>query len=208
MQIVVVFPSYIESQNFIIPRTSHTVNVLVSGVGIYNVLYRLTKYVIQNHVDLIIFSGIAGTFTTNFDITKVVCVQNDVFADIGEWKNNTFHSLFDLGLENPNEFPFTNKRLELPYLAVFDLFPCVSGITVNQITTTEERKNQLIDQFSAQVETMEGAAAHYVCLQEHVPCIHVSAISNNVGERNKNKWNISGSLNSLYKAIHLVIKNV
>ena len=45
-------------------------------------------------------------------------------------------------------------------------------------------KNQL----NASVESMEGAALHYVALQEKIPFLQMRSLSNFVGERDKTKW--------------------
>ena len=40
---------------------------------------------------------------------------------------------------------------------------------------------------------MEGAALHYACIMEHIPFIQLRAVSNFVGERDKNKLENDGS---------------
>jgi futalosine hydrolase len=44
---------------------------------------------------------------------------------------------------------------------------------------------------------MEGAALHYVCREANIPFIQVRAISNYVGERNKEHWKIKEAIDSL-----------
>ncbi|MBK8310223.1 MAG: hypothetical protein IPL04_04300 [Chitinophagaceae bacterium] len=51
------------------------------------------------------------------------------------------------------------------------------------------------------VESMEGAALHYVCLMEKIPFIQLRAISNYITERNKKKWNMKESITNLNKEI-------
>jgi futalosine hydrolase len=48
---------------------------------------------------------------------------------------------------------------------------------------------------------MEGASFFYVCMNEHIPCFALRAISNIVGERDKNKWNIPFALNNLSQTL-------
>ena len=52
-------------------------------------------------------------------------------------------------------------------------------------------------QFNADIETMEGAALHYVCLQEDIPFIQIRTISNFVGERDKTKWKLKDAIENL-----------
>ena len=44
---------------------------------------------------------------------------------------------------------------------------------------------------------MEGAAFHYVCLQENIPFVQLRAISNFVGERDKSKWLMKEAIENL-----------
>lgn len=48
---------------------------------------------------------------------------------------------------------------------------------------------------------MEGAAFFYVCIQEKVPFIEIRSVSNEVGERDRTKWNIPLALDSLKEAM-------
>ncbi len=48
---------------------------------------------------------------------------------------------------------------------------------------------------------MEGAAFHYVCLQEKIPFLQLRAISNYVGERNKANWNLNEAIRNLNKKL-------
>jgi len=48
---------------------------------------------------------------------------------------------------------------------------------------------------------MEGAAFHYVCLQQHIPFIQIRSISNIVGVRDKNKWKMKEAIESLNKKL-------
>ena len=48
---------------------------------------------------------------------------------------------------------------------------------------------------------MEGAAVYYVCLLEDIPCFELRTVSNEVGERNREKWNTPLALESLRRAM-------
>jgi futalosine hydrolase len=114
-----------------------------------------------------------------------------------EEKEN-FTPLFDSGLTNKNEFPFENgwliNRNELLDSATSAV---VKAVTVNKVSDSELQKRQFIDHFDPAIESMEGAALHYVCLQEHVPFLQLRSISNYVGERDKAKWKLKDAINNL-----------
>ena len=59
------------------------------------------------------------------------------------------------------------------------------------------QKQQLVETFAPQTETMEGAALHYVCLQQNLPFLQIRSISNEVGERDKSKWKIKEAVEDL-----------
>ena len=44
---------------------------------------------------------------------------------------------------------------------------------------------------------MEGAALHYICLQEEIPFVQIRTVSNYVGERDKTKWKIKEAFENL-----------
>jgi len=75
--------------------------------------------------------------------------------------------------------------------------PPVRAITVNEITTRAERIKQLMEKYTPAAESMEGAAFHYVCLQEGIPFIQLRAISNFIGERDKSQWKMEEAIGNL-----------
>lgn len=207
MNILVVFASDIEAQNFTIPTNiEHTISVLVSGVGSYATMYTLTKYCVQHTPDLILHAGICGTFT-NSPIGTVVQVVSDCFADVGVQEQHTFKTLFDMNLAKADSYPFTQGRLVLNS-HIMPFLPQVHGITVNTITSTPQHVSMLTNTYNAHTESMEGAAVHYVALQEHIPCIHIRAISNTVGDRNKEQWDIAGAIANLHVALNRVFETL
>ena len=64
----------------------------------------------------------------------------------------------------------------------------VNAVTVNEISTDEKRIEFYRNSLGADIESMEGAALHYVALSENIPFLQMRSLSNFVGERDKNKW--------------------
>ena len=73
----------------------------------------------------------------------------------------------------------------------------VTAVTVNEISTEKKIINLYRKKFDPVIESMEGAALHYVCLQENIPFLQLRAVSNYVGERNKKNWLMKESLQNL-----------
>ena len=169
-----------------------------SGVGILATTFSLSKLIVEVQPDLIIQIGIAGTFHQS-RLGKLVIVKEELLGDLGVEENYQFRDVFDLKLEAPNEYPFIKKRLPNPWLEKFNLInlPEVSSVTINEVTTREERIRQLQKKYNPEIESMEGAALHYVGLLTNTPFIQVRAISNLVGERDKSKWQMDEALSGL-----------
>ena len=55
----------------------------------------------------------------------------------------------------------------------------------------------IINQYNPIIESMEGAALHYVCTLMKIPFLQLRAISNMVGERDKTKWEIQKAIDAL-----------
>jgi futalosine hydrolase len=55
---------------------------------------------------------------------------------------------------------------------------------------------------------MEGAAFHFVCLQQKIPFIQIRSISNSVGERDKTKWVIKDAVNNLNSELVKLINDL
>jgi futalosine hydrolase len=77
----------------------------------------------------------------------------------------------------------------------------VTGITVNEITTRKDRIQQLVKKYDPFIETMEGAALHFVCRSTGTAFLQMRAISNYVGERDKSKWVMKDALHNLNAAL-------
>lgn len=174
-----------------------------SGVGTLLTAYSLAKLITEHKPNLIIQAGIAGTFDTTFELGEVIVVKDEYLGDVGVEENGKFNDIFDLELENNNQFPFENKKLSNPWLNKFNplKLPEVTAVTINEVSTKTERIQQLKHKFGAVIESMEGAALHYVCLQTSTPFIQIRSISNYVGERDKSKWQIKKSLDNLSSTV-------
>ena len=125
-------------------------------------------------------------------------MKYDAFGDLGMEEKGTFTTVFDAGFAGKNHFPFTDGWLINPHsLLNNSALPVVKSVTINKVSDSNIQKEQLIKTFSPQTETMEGAALHYVCLQQQIPFLQIRSISNEVGERDKSKWQIKQAVENL-----------
>ncbi|MGI8638131.1 MAG: futalosine hydrolase [Segetibacter sp.] len=175
----------------------------IIGVGIVSSCFSIAKLIFEQKPDLIIQAGIAGTFDNNMSLGKVVIVKDEIPGDTGVEENGGFNDLFDLNLQQENEFPFTEKRLRNCFLSDLNLLKLeeVTGITINEITTRQARIEELKAKYQPEIESMEGASLHYCCLQTSTPFIQVRAISNYIGERDKSKWRFRDAFDNLSESV-------
>jgi len=165
---------------------------LVTGVGMLATAVSLTKYLSRNQPDLVIQVGIAGCFDQNTPLGSVVLVKEEILGDLGVEEYGIWKDLFVIKLIDLDTPPFTKGMLLNQHLSKYNRLglPTVTAITVNEITTRPPRilQQQLI--YNPQIETMEGAALHYVCNDFYIPYLQIRGISNYIGERDKTRWNI------------------
>jgi len=174
-----------------------------SGVGMLAAAISITRMVYEEKPDLIIQAGIAGTFDIKMNLGKVVVVNNEILGDTGVEEEGKWKDLFDLKLEKSSYHPFEKRKLPNQFLQEYNLLklPEVASITVNEITTNKERMDQLIKKYDPIIESMEGAALHYVCREMNVPFIQIRSISNYVGERDKTKWKMKEAIENLNQTL-------
>lgn len=179
------------------------VDILITGVGSVATTYALTRYLQHKRPELIIQAGVAGSFDPAVPAGTVYAVQKEIIADMGAVEKQGFANLFELGLANPNEAPFKRSWLTNPNTTLLkrSRLKKVNAITVNEISTSKKRIQAYQDTYQPALESMEGAAFHYVCLQENIPFMQLRSISNTVGVRNKKQWDLPLAIENLNKVL-------
>jgi futalosine hydrolase len=172
--------------------------VLIAGIGSMSTTYWLTKAIDKQRPDMLIQAGIGGSFSPDYPPGSLVLVNEEVTGDLGVEENNEFRDVFDMGLPQISD-PYTGKSLvnkDEDLLRRFNL-PLVQAVTINEISTRPARIEQLQQKYQPVVESMEGAAFHYIALMEKIPYIQLRAVSNMVGERDKLKWKMKEAIQLL-----------
>ncbi len=181
------------------------ISVLVTGVGGISTAWAMKQWLSNNSgPDLAINAGIAGSYSDVIKIGDVVLVRTDCFADLGVESGNTFSTLSEAGLMDPDMFPFEggvihsrNKYIDGDQMNLKK----VKGITVNTCSGSAETIGKLRNKFNPEIETMEGATFFYICAREKISFLGVRAISNKVEPRNRDSWNIGLALENLAEKI-------
>ena len=186
------------------------IDTLCSGVGILSTTHALTRRIIEKRPELIIQAGIGGGSELNM-IGKTFAITSEKVADLGVTENSRFKSVFDLNLAEKDRIPFENGWLVNPAenLIRQSGLDQAKGITVNEITTEKQKLLHYKQNAGGPVvESMEGAALHYVCLQEKIPFLQIRAVSNEMGERDKAKWKLVESLRSLNEELIELLQKI
>jgi futalosine hydrolase len=207
MQILLVSATANEIELFI--NKYNNVDIFITGVGVPATLYNLQKRLFTDEYDFVIQAGVAGAFATELQLGQTVFVKQDAFGDLGIEENKFFTPLTSSGFANTNNFPYADGWLINGNGIPKDTsLKCVKAVTVNKVTDDVLQKEQLIKAFNPQIETMEGAALHYVCLQEEIPFLQIRTISNYVGERNKMKWQLTKAFENLNTQLQTLLNQL
>ncbi|MCY7291039.1 MAG: futalosine hydrolase [Ferruginibacter sp.] len=194
MEILVVAATEMEIAPFL--GENKTTDILITGVGAPACMYALTKRLQQKKYDFVVQAGIAGTFKNSYPPGETFIVKKDVFADLGIYESGSFFTLIEKGFSQKNELPYKNGWLNNEMEESFSLATAIA-ITVNTVTDKFEQTELFIKKFDPDIETMEGAAFHYVCINEGVRFLQLRSISNFVGERIKSNWKMKQSIQNL-----------
>ena len=184
-------------------------DILISGIGLTASTYHLAKQLALKKYDLVIQAGVAGCFDLGIPLGAVVAVKQDAIADQSVIELQKLKTLFDLKLVPQDKYPYKKGWLINPNKDVLKKtkLKIVTGISVNQISTSKQMIKFYRDVFDPVTESMEGVALHYVCLMENVPFVQIRSISNYIGERNKKKWDMMDSIANLNDTLIKTINN-
>ncbi|MBL7748943.1 MAG: futalosine hydrolase, partial [Chitinophagaceae bacterium] len=173
-------------------------DVLITGIGLTATTYALTKQLTIKRPDLVIQAGVGGCFDTTIPLGSVLAIKKEAIADQSVIELDKLKTLFDLKLVPQNQYPFSkgwlvNKSEVLKKVKLKK----VTGVSVNEITTSKQKVKFYKETFDPTVESMEGAALHYVCSMENIPFVQLRSVSNYIAERNKKNWNMKESIVNL-----------
>lgn len=186
------------------------VDVLITGVGLLAATYAITKNATFSKPHIMLQAGVAGCFDEAVPLGTTAAVLRETTGDMGVLQNNTFTSAFSMGLLKPNEHPWTAERLENPHTDLLKKAGLVfaDSVTVNEISTNEDRIFYYKNELGATIESMEGAALHFVGLMEDIPFLQLRSFSNYVGERDKKKWQLNEAIKNLNTALQELLQKL
>lgn len=175
------------------------IHMLITGVGMVAATYHLTRVFSSRKFDFALQAGIAGSFNREISKGELAFVSTELFADMGAEDHYNFRDIFELNLGDPERFPFKNRELVCPPAAFHGSINLkrLKGLTVNCVAGTSFTAQQRQKKYACDLESMEGAAFHYVCLNEGIPFAQVRSVSNYVEARDKSQWKIREAIRTL-----------
>jgi futalosine hydrolase len=175
--------------------------VLVGGVGPAAAAASTSRELAARSYDLVLSAGIGGGFAP-LGPGDVAVASAIVFADLGAETPDGFLPVADLG--------FGTGRYDVaPQLAV-ELADRTGGhlgtvLTVATVTGTAQTATALARRFpDAVAEGMEGAGVAAAATLYGVPFAELRSISNLVGPRDRDAWDIPMALEALADAVAAV----
>lgn len=195
--------SFPQPENGVFKKENLEVFPLISGVGMMATGWRLGLFLAQNRPDLALNAGIAGAFDSSFRIGDVCNVTAEQFGDLGvEEADGSFTDLFELGLAEAGEAAWAKDVLLNPANEQFAFLPAARGLTVNKVHGAASSIAAIRMKYpGAQVETMEGAAFFYACLNAGIPFLEIRSISNFVEPRNREAWDLPLAIDNLNQTL-------
>lgn len=181
----------------------------VHGVGIMNTMYHLQNILNTEAFDVVIQCGIAGAYNPIINISETVLVAKDTFESGAQNVDGSILSLTDIQLHNPDIYFCESETIPSSFVMNFTTnYPKVNALTVAVSSGNKDTIRHRISKYKADIESMEGAALHYICNAKKIPFVQVRTISNRVEERNKNNWKIESALHQNAISISNIIAQI
>jgi futalosine hydrolase len=184
-------------------------DVVVAGVGSVAAAISTGSALRKGNYSLVINAGIAGGFMNRAKVGSLVVANQIIAADLGAETPEGFLSLDELG--------FGSSSIQLDQCLVKRVanalhtagLPVTTGpvLTVSTVTGTATTANELATRVpNAVAEAMEGFGVASSAQAHHLPFIEIRAISNPVGPRDRDAWQIDQALKALEAASSVLLE--
>lgn len=177
------------------------------GVGKVSAAVALSAWLRQvPEARAVLLFGVAGAFPLRHRSAAplvarggLCVVGSDRYGDEGVDTPSGFQDLNALKLGDSGPFP-ANPRMAQAAAELLGA-PIVRGVTVSSCSGTDSSSQRMAQRSGADIETMEGAAVAWVCRQAELPLLHVRAISNWTGDRDRGEWDLGGAVQVVQAAV-------
>lgn len=210
------FPQGDFPQGALVPARAFGREVLacVCGLGVINASLALGRALARGGLDGVVNLGVAGSFDLSaHPVGSVRLVEQEIWPEYGllasGWCSADASALgFALGQAQclNGEITVWDRLAWDASAALARLGLCpgpwvrAKSLTVSGVTADAERAELLRDRHQAGLENMEGFALAYGCALAGVSFVELRAVSNAVGARPPQTWDLPGALAALGQA--------
>lgn len=189
---------------------------LVTGVGPVETAVRLTAFAATSSESFrgVLNFGVAGAYClgeNSATLLDICLAEREILGDLGICYGETMEPLRGEALEINDAFELDSRLLHrAATLLTGNNIPHRRGtfVTVNCVSGSRRRGDELARQHRALCENMEGAAAARVCQQFGLPLLELRCISNLVEDRTLQNWRLRDACARCGEVAALVIKGL
>lgn len=181
-----------------------------TGIGLVATSYNLTRLVIQERPDFVLQLGIAGVLEPEVPLGTTVWVKDDLIADLGARdQEGNLLNLLALGLSDRSSVLLKSNPTHT-FISLLEQLPRALGLSVNQITGNPADAAMHVQrlQYDCHIESMEGAAMHYICNELDIPNLQIRSISNYIEPRDKSRWQLRTAIDNLNSFALTLLENI
>lgn len=191
------------------PEVMGDITFMLTGIGSTQACHTVTREIWKARLagkplDLVVNIGIAGSYDMEaFPLGSAAVIDREYFADLGFETTHGFEDLFQCGILGKDTMPYTGgalKRRPIPHGGIEEAlarYRGATGVTVQTVTGNPEKVKEIYRRYTPQIESMEGAAVYFASIMEDIPFFGLRTVSNEVGERDRKKWDIPAALHTL-----------
>jgi len=193
------------------------VQVLVTGISLVNAAFSLGGLIgSQKDVAGVVGLGVAGAFDLEvLPLGTAVLVCGEIWPEFGLMGPSGMDpKALGFSLDADSADPVWDRIAFDPDLAASNMgldldpsWPRHASLTVAGVTGTEERAKALFKHYGAHLENMEGFALALGCGRAGIPFLEVRTVSNLVGSRKPEHWDLKTALAGLKNVVQALFSS-
>jgi futalosine hydrolase len=160
----------------------HEVDILETGVGVYQTTYKTTKVLAKQKYHLALKVSFGNAYKEELALGSVLNIVNEKPGDYGMMIDNEWKDHYDFGLMDRNDIPHIRGgfiNMNTSYMNVFAPFKKVVSLTVNNYADASAFHLKR-DKYKADCETGDGLGFVYPCLYEKQNYYHLCVVERNL----------------------------
>lgn len=153
----------------------HEVDILETGVGVYQTTYKVTKALSRQKYHLALKLSTGNSYKADYTPGSILNIVNEKPGDYGMLVNEEWKDHYDFNLLNREAEPHVRGgfvNLTNAYMNVFMPYKKAVGITVNNYADKTQLAQRL-EKYKADCETGDGLGFVYPCLYEKQNFYHL-----------------------------------